>query len=111
MRDFTPYCFNTPIVLLICYDKDVSWKTVNCHDAGIDDAVIATTQMMLEAYDLRIGSVWVKGYDKHVLDELFDLPNNMVSGTLLPIGHPSDKAKPSPLHSENISMDDMVDYL
>ena len=70
IRNFTPYCFGAPIVLLICYDKSVSWKTVDGHDAGLDDAVIATTQMMLEAYDLGIGSVWVRGYDKRVMDEL-----------------------------------------
>ena len=111
IRSFTPYCFNAPIVLLICYDREVSWKTVDGHDAGLDDAVIATTQMMLEAYDLGIGSVWVRGYDKRVLDELFDLPENMVTVALLPIGYPSEKAKPSPLHSKNVSMDVMVDYL
>ena len=49
IRSFTPYCFGAPIVLLVCYDKNVSWKTVDGHDAGLDDAVIATTQMMLEA--------------------------------------------------------------
>lgn len=111
VRSFTPYCFNAPLVLLICYDKNVSWKTVDGHDAGLDDAVIATTQMMLEAYDLGIGSVWVRGYDKRVLDELFDLPDNLVSVALLPIGYPSEKAKPSPLHTRNISMDEMVGYL
>lgn len=111
VRDFTPYFFGAPLVLLICYDKNVSWKTVDGHDAGLDDAVIATTQMMLEAYDLGIGSVWVRGYDKRVLDELFDLPDNLVSVALLPIGYPSDKAKPSPLHSRNVSMDEMVGYL
>ena len=58
-------------MLLICYDKNVSWKTVDGYDAGLDDAVFATTQMMLEAYDLGIGSVWVRGYDKRVLDECF----------------------------------------
>ena len=89
----------------------MSWKTVDGHDAGLDDAVIATTQMMLEAYDLGIGSVWVRGYDKRVLDELFDLPDNMVTVALLPIGYPSEKAKPSPLHSKNVIMDVIVDYL
>ncbi|WP_295620793.1 nitroreductase family protein [uncultured Methanobrevibacter sp.] len=50
-KSVTPYCFNAPVVLLICYDKDVSWKAVDGHDSGIVDASIATTQMMLEAWD------------------------------------------------------------
>ena len=39
------------------------------------------------------------GYDKRELDKLFYLPDNMVSVALLSIGYPSDKLKPSPLHS------------
>ena len=66
---------------------------------------------MLEAYNLGIGSVWVRGYDKRVLDELFDLPENIVTVALLPIGYPSENTKPSPLHSRNVSMDEMVGYL
>ncbi len=111
VRSFTPYCFNAPVVLMICYDENVSWNAIDGHDSGIDDATIAITQMMLEAWDLGIGSVWVRGYDKRQLDKLFDLPENMVSVALLPIGYPSEKSKPSQLHSKNISLDDMVTYL
>lgn len=111
VRSFTPYCFNAPIVLMICYDENVSWNAVDGHDSGIDDATIAITQMMLEAWDLGIGSVWVRGYDKRELDRLFDLPENMVSVALLPIGYPSEKSRPSPLHSRNISLEEMVTYL
>ncbi|MBQ2652784.1 MAG: nitroreductase family protein [Methanobrevibacter sp.] len=111
VRSFTPYCFNAPLVLMICYDRNVSWNAIDGHDSGIDDATIAITQMMLEAWDLGIGSVWVRGYDKRELDKLFDLPDNLVSVALLPIGYPSAESKPSPLHSRNIDMDDLVTYL
>ncbi|WP_407378969.1 nitroreductase family protein [Methanobrevibacter sp.] len=111
IRSFTPYSFNAPIVLMICYDENVSGNARDGHDYGADDATIATTQMMLEAWDLGIGSVWVRGYDKHELEKLFDLPENMVSVALLPIGYPSENSKPSPLHSRNIDIDDMVRYL
>ena len=59
---------------------------------------------MLEAGDLGIGSVWVSGYNKNLLDRTFALPSNRVSVALLPIGYISPKSKPSPLHSKNISM-------
>lgn len=111
IRDFTPYCFNAPIILMICYDKNISWKGIDGHDSGHVDAAIATTQMMLEAYDLGIGSVWVRGYDSRILEKLFDLPDNLVSVALLPIGYPSEDSKPIPLHFKNIDMDDMVTYL
>lgn len=111
IRFFTPYAFNAPVVLMICYDENVSGNARDGHDYGADDATIATAQMMLEAWDLGIGSVWVRGYDKRELEKLFDLPDNLVSVALLPIGYPSDKSKPSPLHSRNIGIDEMVTYL
>ena len=110
-KSVTPYCFNAPVVLLICYDKDVSWKAVDGHDSGIVDASIATTQMMLEAWDLGIGSVWVRGYDKRVLDEVFDLPSNLESVALLPIGYLSEKARPAPLHSRKYPIEHFVKEL
>ena len=67
--------------------------------------------MMLEAWDLGIGSLWVRGYDKIKLDELFDLPENLVSVALLPLGYPSDESKPVGLHFKNVSLDEMVSYL
>lgn len=111
VRSVTPFCFNAPTVLMICYDRNVSWKAIDGHDSGMVDATIAITQMMLEAWDLGIGSVWVRGYNKLLLDRTFQLPQNLVSVALLPIGYPSAKSKPSPLHSKNIAIDDMVSYL
>ena len=111
IRSFTPYCFNAPIVWMICYDENVSGNAADGHDYGADDATIATAHMMLEAYDLGIGSVWVRGYDKRELDKIFDLPENLVSVALLPIGYPAENSKPSPLHSRNIDINDMVTYL
>ena len=110
-RSVTPYCFNAPIVLLICYDKNVSWKAIDGHDSGVVDASIAITQMMLEAWDLGIGSVWVRGYDKRVLDEVFDLPSNLESVALLPIGYPSEKARPAPLHARKYPIEHFVEAL
>ena len=111
VRSITPYCFNAPVVLMICYDENVSKNAIDGHDYGFDDAIIATTHMMLEAFDIGIGSVWVRGYDKRLLDGLFDLPDNLVSVALLPLGYPAENSRPSPLHSRSIKMDDMVTYL
>ncbi len=110
-RSLTPYCFNAPMILLICWDKNVSWKAIDGHDSGIVDASIAITQMMLEAWELGIGSCWVRGYDKNLLNDLFDFPENLESVALLPIGYLSDKSRAVPAHFKNISIEEMVDYL
>ncbi|WP_407410170.1 nitroreductase family protein [Methanobrevibacter sp.] len=111
LRFFTPFCYNAPIVLMMCYDRNVSGKAIDGHDSGIVDATIALTHMMLEAYDLGIGSVWVRGYDSRILERIFNLPENLVSVALLPIGYPSQNSKPIQLHYNNISIEDMVTYL
>jgi nitroreductase len=111
-RRVTPFCFNAPIVLLICSDNNVSWKAVDGHDSGPIDAAISITQMMLEAFDEGIGSCWVRGFDKNVLIDVFDLPSNLEPVALLPIGYPSDDS----IHLKGFSdvrkpLDEMVEYL
>jgi nitroreductase len=112
IRSFTPYCFNAPIVLLICSDNNVSWKAVDGHDSGPIDAAISITQMMLEAFDEGIGSCWVRGFDKNVLIDVFDLPSNLEPVALLPIGYPSDDSIPLKGFSDvRKPLDEMVEYL
>ncbi|AMD17698.1 nitroreductase [Methanobrevibacter sp. YE315] len=107
----TPFCFNAPMVLLICWDRNVSWKAIDGHDSGVVDATIAITQMMLEAQDLGLGTCWVRGYDKRVLDKVFGLPENLESVALLPIGYPDKRSKPHSVHYSRIPIEDMVSYL
>lgn len=111
VRSVTPYCFNAPVVLMVCYDETVSRNAIDGHNYGFDDAIIATAHMMLEAYDIGIGSVWVRGYDKRKLDATFELTENLVSVALLPIGYPCENSKPSKAHFKNIEMKDMVTYI
>ena len=62
IRFLTKYAYNAPVVLLVCADERKAWHSR--HDFGFSsgqmDASIVCTHMMLEAWDLGIGSVWVK---------------------------------------------------
>lgn len=110
-KSVTPFCFNAPMVLMICWDKTVSWKAIDGHDSGVVDATIAITQMMLEAFDLGIGSCWVRGYDKRLLEKAFQLPENLESVSLLPIGYLLEDSKPHPVHFRRYPIENMVTYL
>ena len=57
--------------------------------------------MMLQAYELGIGSCWVMHYRPEVLKEKFALPNNLESTALLVMGYPADDAKPAPAHEKS----------
>jgi nitroreductase len=76
------------------------------------DASIVCTHMMLEAWDLGIGSVWVRGFRAKEVASMFKLPENIVPMCLLPMGYAADGVKPNEkLHFTNIPIEDMVEEL
>lgn len=104
--------YGAPVVLMCCYDKSVSWKNIYTNDdAGVEDTTIACTQMMLEAWNLGIGSCWVNLYNPIELKREFNLDENIIPVCLLPIGYISNKSIPSPMHFESISKNEMYSIL
>ena len=98
IRAFTHWAFNAPTVLLVCYDARESWKNADGCDSGEVDAAICTTQMMLEAWELGVGTTWVRGFDAKALSELFELPDYLQVVCLMPMGYPHEKARPAAWH-------------
>lgn len=93
--------FNAPLIMLVCYDKNICWKSAfNGKESGDIDASIVTCHMMLEAFDLGIGSTWVMYFDPKKVIEEFNLNDNLVPVALLPMGYPSDNALPSDRHNQ-----------
>ena len=60
IKECTRCHFDAPLVFIISYNKDECWKRpYDGKLSGDIDASIVTTQMMLEAANLGIGSCWV----------------------------------------------------
>lgn len=104
----TQYGWNAPVIMIVFYDKDISYKRdkYDFKEFGDIDASIVTTHMMLEAQDLGLGTTWVGSFNPEKLMDIFDVPNNLVPVAILPIGYPSDEIKPSKLHSERKDISD-----
>ena len=99
--------FNAPAVLLVCYDKAVSWtRKFDGASSGEVDAAIVTTHLMLEAQDLGIGSCWVMYFDPVKTAELFNLPENLVPIVMMPIGYPANDAMPAIGHVQRKPLED-----
>ena len=63
------------------------------------DASIVATHMMLEAWELGVGSVWVRLFDSRQVAAAFKLPSNIKPICLLPIGYAADDCVPyAPWH-------------
>ena len=109
VKECTAYHFDAPLTLLICYDKSVSWKRkFDGEDGGAVDASIVTTQMMLQAFELGVGSTWVGSFDPQKVHKAFKLPTNCVPVALLPLGYPAADSVPNVAHDKREPLKETV---
>ena len=111
MRQVTHWAFNAPTVLLVCSDTAESWKCADGCDSAEMDACICTTLMMMEAWELGVGSTWVRGFDERVMHAAFDLPETWKVVAMMPMGYPADIAKPSRWHFKRKPIEETVTFL
>jgi nitroreductase len=94
--------FDAPVILVVCYDRTRDWKNKlqPGYESGETDAAIVCTHMMLQAFELGIGSCWVGYFNPKTVAETLGLPENITVSALLPMGYPAEDAKPLPLHEQ-----------
>lgn len=104
--------FAPPVILAVGYDPNVSWHRVgDGKDHGEIDAAIATTQMMLQAADLGLGTTYVGMFDPEKLTEAFPEMAGLHMIALLHLGYPAETAHPAKLHALREPMENLVKYL
>ena len=97
--------------MLICHNKEESWKRV--YDGALSspvDAAIVTTYLMLAAQNEGVGTCWVMHFNPAAMRERFNIPENIEPAALLVMGYPSDEAKPIDMHFKFRPMDETVIY-
>ena len=97
LASVTRMTYGAPVILLVCYDRNKSWKnTVKTfgeeYDGGEMDACIVGTQMMNMATELGLGTLWARGFSAKQIHDVFDLPENIVVSFILDIGYPSERS-------------------
>jgi len=111
LRGCTKCHFGAPTAMLICHNKNESWRRP--YDGALSspvDAVIVTTHMMLAAHNIGVGSCFVMHFNPCAMCEAFGIPENIEPTALLVLGYPSDNAKPLDLHYKNRPIDEVVYY-
>lgn len=106
--------YGAPLVFLICSDERRTWKsqTEPGYSCGEMDCSIVCTHMMLEAWELGIGSVWVRLFDVNAVAKAFDLPHYIKPICLLPVGYASDDSVPyAPWHNVFRKIEDFTQEL
>lgn len=111
LKKCTKCHFGAPTAMLVCYNKDESW--VRKYDSALSapvDACIVTTHMMLQAYEMGVGSTWVMHFDPEAMRKEFNIPENIIPVALLVMGYPAEYAQPLNLHSQFRPLEETVIY-
>lgn len=106
-------CYNAPTVLVVTYDITKKFvSSVNENHSGLIDTSVILTHMMLEATDLLIGSVWINYFKPEPIQQLLDLPKNIVVAHLLAIGYPGVPFSSSDRHNKQRKpIEEIVKYI
>lgn len=106
-----PYQFGHTLALLVCYDEQASWKReLDGQVMGMVDASIVATHMMLQGWELGIGSTWVGNFDPKEVVKTFHLPESMIPAAILTMGYPAENARPSRLHDMRVDKEETIFY-
>ena len=113
IRSLCVCAFNAPVVLMVSMNKDEQWKNdlEPGQAAGVQDAAIVATHMMLEAWNLGIGSCWVNWLPYTKVKEAFSIPENEELVLIMPIGYPAEGSHPAKMHEASKPLEDLVRYL
>lgn len=111
LKDCTRCHFDAPCAMLVCYNKEECWtRPYDGNQSGIVDASIVTTHMMLEAWELGVGSTWVMHFNPFKMREVFNIPENIEPVALLVMGYPADDAEPNERHTRFRPIEETVCY-
>lgn len=103
--------FGETLALLVCCDKDECWKRdYDGKPSGEIDAAIVATHMMLEAWELGIGSTWVMHFMPEAVRSEFRIPENEEPVALLVMGYAAEGAHPARLHAQKKPLEETVRF-
>jgi len=103
----SPCLYGAPLAFLICYDNSKTIKREGL-DSGVIDGSIVTTHMMLQAWELGLGSCWCLAFDGAKAKELLNLPDNIVPVAFLPVGYAADGTQLHPFHSTTKPLSELL---
>lgn len=105
----SPCRYGSKTVLLICGDKEKAFSKDEHSTYEVDSCIVAT-HMMLMATNIGIDNIWIDMFDRNVIREEFEIPENLIPVCLLPLGYKSKICPPSPFHKIRKSIDKIVEY-
>ena len=101
--------YGAKTVLIICGNKEQSFKKDDFTTYEMDSCIVAT-HIMLEATNLGVDNIWIEAFDGNILREEFNISNELVPVCLLPLGYKAEDCPMNPLHNIRKPIEDIVEY-
>ena len=101
--------YGAKTVLIICGNKEQSFKKDDFTTYEMDSCIVAT-HIMLEATNLGVDNIWIEAFDENILRKEFSIPEELVPVCLLPLGYKAEDCPMNPLHNIRKSIEDIVEY-
>lgn len=113
LNELSKCIFGAKTVLLFTYNKDEEWKNPleNGVHSGVQDVSIVASHIMLEAWELGVGTCWVNYFANSNLEKELGLPENERAVLLMPMGYLAEDSVPLKLHEECKAIDETVRYI
>ncbi len=94
-------CYNAPVLVLVCTEKDQQWSSVN-----LIDSVLAAQNMFLKAYELGLGTCYM-GFisflsSKPDVLKKIGVPENYDLMVPFILGHPKTEQSPTKRKEPNV---------
>ena len=103
------HIYDAPLAFIVYADSDRTWtRSYDGMKTTDIDASIVTTQMMYEATDMGLGTLWVCMFKPDVIRRNFGLDDNMIPVNILAVGYKDDTTSRN--HGVRIPMDEFVRF-
>ena len=101
--------YGAKTVLIICGNKEQSFKKDDFTTYEMDSCIVAT-HIMLEATNLGVDNICIEAFYENILRKEFSIPEELVPVCLLPLGYKAEDCPMNPLHNIRKSIEDIIEY-
>jgi nitroreductase len=78
-----------PVIIAVCSDRSVSWKSTDGRDSFAIDAAIALDHLTLAAAEAGLGTCWICAFNVAEARKALMLPDNIDPVAFTPLGYPA----------------------
>jgi nitroreductase len=97
---------NAPAAIVVCCDREKSWKRGDGKDYGDVDAAIAMDHMILAAAELGLGTCWIGAFNAEQASAALGLGQHIDPVVMTPLGYPAE----TPAARQRKKLDEIVTW-